>query len=154
MGAGGGGGWGGGGGGGVGGGGGGGGGGEVGARRAGARVEVRASAGVILGSGRLGQAPWPGTEALYWFALDVPAPGPDVLAEYAVRLAGGDGSSVATRFSVVATARPEHILSVTVTEQNTKAALEGVEIRLGPFHARTDKAGLAEVRVCKGDDRL
>jgi hypothetical protein len=29
-----------------------------------------------------------------------------------------------------------------------------VEIRIGPFHARTDAAGRAELQVCKGDYHL
>jgi hypothetical protein len=121
---------------------------------AGCGVEVSDAAGAVVASGRLGKTPLAGTEALHWVALDMLAPRQDELAEYAVRIAGRDGPSVATRFSVVATAKPEHILRVTVTEEKTKAALEGVEIRLGPFHARTDKAGRAEVRFCKGDYRL
>ena len=53
-----------------------------------------------------------------------------------------------------AAAKPDCTLAVQVTEQETKAALDGVEIRLGPFHARTDKAGRAELRVCKGEHQL
>ena len=48
-------------------------------------------------------------------------------------------------------AKPEYTLTVKITERDTAAALGGVEIRLGPFHARTDKTGRAELRVCKGD---
>ena len=63
-------------------------------------------------------------------------------------------AAATTRFSVAAAAKPEHKLTVQVTERDSKAALDGVEIRLGPFHARTDKAGRAELRVCKGEYQL
>jgi hypothetical protein len=122
------------------------------------RIEISDAAGAVVASGKLGDAPWAGTEALYWAALDVPAPAGPQLAEYAVRLIphqGEPGDEVAaSRFSVAATAKPEHKFNVKVTEQSTAAALGGVEIRLGPFHARTDAAGHAELRVCKGEYQL
>ena len=122
---------------------------------AGCGVEISDATGAVVASGKLGEAPWAETEALYWAALDVPAPAQQQLAEYAVRFIPGPGhDATATRFSVAVAAKPEHRLSVKVTEQRTAAALDGVEIRLGPFHARTDAAGHAELRVCKGAYQL
>jgi len=121
---------------------------------AGGRVEVSDVKGAMVASGALADAPLDGTEALYWTALEMPAPARQELAEYAVRFVGDQGEAMASRFSVVAAAKPEHRLSVKVTEQRTAAALDGVEIRLGPFHARTDAAGRAELRVCKGAYQL
>jgi hypothetical protein len=118
----------------------------------GCRVEVSDATGAVVASGQLGEAPLAGTEALYWTALDVPAPAQHQAAEYSVRLVPDD--AIATRFSVAAAAKPEHRLSVTVTERDTAEALGDVEIRLGPFHARTDKTGHAELRLCKGDYQL
>src|SRR5205085_11691405 len=90
-----------------------------------------------------------------WTTLDVRAPAKQQLAEYAVRFVPDQGDGVATsRFSVAATAKPEHRLTVQVTGQTTAAALEGVEIRLGSFGARTNAAGQAELRVCKGEYQL
>lgn len=119
---------------------------------AGTIIEVRDGSGAVVASGTLGDKPLTGTQALYWVALDVPAPAKQGVADYAVRVAG-DNTAV-SRFSVVAAARPEHTLTVKVTERDTAAALGGVEIRLGPFHARTDKSGSAELRVCKGAYQL
>jgi hypothetical protein len=116
---------------------------------AGRRVEVFDATGAMAASGKLGDAPWTGTEALYWTALEVPAPAKPQVTEYSVRC-----GQAASRFSVAAAAKPEHRLTVTVTEQTTAAALEGVEIRLGPFHARTDAAGRAELRAGKGAYQL
>jgi hypothetical protein len=110
------------------------------------RVEVSNVIGVVVASGKLGDTPWAGTEALHWVALEVPAPAKAERATYIVRC-----GSTETWFSIVAAAKPEHTLTVHVTEQASKAALDGVEIRLGPFHARTDKAGRAELRVCAGE---
>jgi hypothetical protein len=125
---------------------------------AGCRVAVSDSTGAVVATGTLGDKPWPDTEALYWIALDVRVPAEQQFAEYAVRFMLDSDEpaleSVATRFSVAATAKPEHKLIVKVTEQTTAAALEGVEIRLGAFRARTNAAGRAELRVCKGEYQL
>src|SRR5256885_1921676 len=92
----------------------------------GGRVEVSDSTGVVVATGTLGEAPWPETEALYWAALDMPAPAQQQVAEFAVRLIPSPGEpahhAVATRFTIAATARPEHKLVVKVTEQTTAAA--------------------------------
>jgi hypothetical protein len=116
---------------------------------AGGRVEVNDASGAVVASATLGEAPWPGTEALYWAALEIRSPRTLGVVEYGVRC---DGAT--TRFSVAASQKPEHKLTVTVTERDTKLALGDVEIRLGPFHARTDKSGRAELGVCKGEYQL
>ena len=122
----------------------------------GCRVDVSDSAGAMVASATLGDAPWAGTEALYWAALDVPSPPAGQVADYTVRCLPTERSSeaVASRFSVTATQKPECTLSVTIKEQITAEALDGVELRLGPFHARTDAAGHAELHVCKDEYRL
>ena len=122
---------------------------KVGAKSANARVEVSDSAGAVVASGTLLETVHPQTEALYWTALDVPAPAKPEVAKYTVRCAGAE-----TWFSVLASAKPEHMLMVQVSERDSKAMLDGVEIRLGPFHARTDKTGRAELLVCKGEYQL
>ena len=119
----------------------------------GRRVEVSDPAGAVIASGTLGDAPFAGTEALYWTALDVPAPKTPQVADYAVRLTPDDGAA-ATWFSLVSAPKPEHLLSITVTERDTGAALDGVEIRLGPFNARTDKSGRAKLNVSTGAYQL
>jgi hypothetical protein len=122
---------------------------------AGGRVEISDATGAVVASGKLGETPWPETEALYWAELEVPAPAKQQVAEFAVRFVPDRDHEAATSwFSVVTAANPEHTLTVKVSEQTTKTALDGVEIRLGPFHARTDKSGRAELRVCQGAYQL
>ena len=51
----------------------------------GGRVEVRDGGGAVVASALLGDAPWPGSEALYWaeIALQAPAaPGPLALTAH------------------------------------------------------------------------
>ena len=113
---------------------------------AGSRVEVSDAKGAVVASGTLGDAPWAETEALYWTALDVPAP---ASRRWPTTPCGfpATGEAMASRFSVAAAAKPEHTLTVKVTERDTAAALGGVEIRLGPFHARTDKPAAPNARL-------
>lgn len=120
----------------------------------GARIEVSDATGAVVASGALGDTPWAGTEALYWAALEVPAPRDRDVADYTVRRMPEDSGAVPTRFSIAVAAKPVYTLTVTVTERDTQEALDGVEIRVGPFRARTGKNGRAEVRVARGDFQL
>jgi hypothetical protein len=121
------------------------------------RIEVSDAAGAVVASGHLGATPWPGSEALYWAALVVPAPANSQVAEYTVRLIlQGDHAedAVASRFTVTSAAKPEHKLGVKITEKQSAEPLGGVEIRIGPFRARTDDGGRAELHVCKGEYQI
>jgi hypothetical protein len=118
---------------------------------AGVRVEVSDAAGAVVASAILGDTPLPGTEALVWAALEVPAPHDREVADYTVRLEAASLDAVPTRFRIAVAAKPAYTLTITVTERDSKAALDGVEIRVGPFHGRTDKTGRAELRVSRGD---
>ncbi len=115
----------------------------------GSAVEICDRDGTVVASGKLGGEPWPDTEALHWAELDVPAPAATGLAEFTVR-----SSNAVSRFNVAVVPKPEHTLTVTVTERNTNAPLPAVEIRMGAFHARTDAAGRAELKVCPGEYQL
>ena len=120
----------------------------------GGRIEVCDATGTPVASGVLGDAPLPGTEALYWTTLEIAAPRDREVADYTVRLVPETPGAVPTRFSVAVAAKPAYTLTVTVTERDTREALDGVEIRIGPFQARTAKDGRAELRVSRGDFQL
>ena len=122
--------------------------------QAGARIEVSDADGAVVASGALGDKPLAGTQALYWAVLDVAAPRDREAADYIVRLAPESQDALPTRFSVSVAAKPACTLTITVTERGSKEALGGVEIRVGPYRARTGKDGRAEVRVSHGDFQL
>src|SRR5262245_55710774 len=109
---------------------------HVGAALAGSAVHVCDADGKVVASGALGAKPWPGTEALYWVGLDMPAPAAHQAEEFAVTSNG-----VVSRFSVAVMPKPDHTFTVTITDQDSAAPLSGVEIRLGAFHARTGANG-------------
>ncbi|MCX7314256.1 MAG: hypothetical protein WCG92_02500 [Hyphomicrobiales bacterium] len=115
----------------------------------GAAVEVSDPSGKVVASGTLGGEPLAGTEALYWTTLDVPAPGKQEAVQYTVRSGGA-----ASQFAVTAAPKPEHTLTVTITERETHEPLGGVEVRLGAFRARTDKSGHASLRIARGSYQM
>ena len=120
---------------------------KVGANAKGATIEISDGGGTVA-SATLGGTPWPGTNGLCWTELQMPAPKIGV-ARYTARWGKAE-----TWFSVIAADKPTCALSVQVTEQDSKEALGGVEIRLGPFHARTDKAGRVKLPVAPGEYQL
>lgn len=122
---------------------------QLGTALAGARVAVCDSTGKVVATAALGDKPWPGTEALYWTELNVPASVANEAEEYAVTSNGA-----ISRFTVAAMPKPEHRLTVKTADQDSAVPLADVEVRIGAFHARTDASGRAVLAVCKGSFQL
>jgi hypothetical protein len=125
---------------------------------AGRAIAISDASGTAAGRGTLGDTPWPGTSALYWAAVELPAPTQEGLAWYAVDFAAADAEAPhdrsASRFSVAIVRPPEHRLTIVVREKDTQAPIEHAEIRLGAYAAATDPSGHAEVAVPEGSYEL
>jgi hypothetical protein len=124
----------------------------------GARLEVLDEAGIVVGRGTLGDIPWPGTVGLYWTQIALSAPPAEETFSWraafpaqAIGLAH-DASSATFGFTTVK--RPEHLLTVKVTESEGAAPIPDVEIALGPYRAATDVAGLASLDIPAGQFAL
>jgi hypothetical protein len=119
-------------------------------------VEVLDESGAVLASGRLGDAPWPGTAALFWTDVELRAPPALGLATLAARFDAAEldppHQGARSPFSVAIVGRPEHTLTVTVAANG--APLEQAHVCLGPLRAMTDAAGRAEVKLAKGQYQL
>lgn len=118
------------------------------------RVEVRDETGAPVGEGRLGAAPWTGTDALYWTSVALSAPAAEGVHLRTVALAGADappphaGAPAAFSFRV---GRPlERRATVRVVDARTRAPLRDVEVRVGPYAATTDERGVARVALPAG----
>ena len=120
----------------------------------GRRIGVHDGDGNVVASGELGDAPWPGTDALVWTEASVPAPPELGTAAFTVRLSGADLAPPhhdgSFSFQIAAVAPPQHIVVIDVVTQETGAPLGGTEIRLGPYRATTTESGKAELRVATG----
>ena len=117
-------------------------------------VAVRDGRGAVAATGTLGEAPWPGTEALYWTEIRLQAPATPGAAAFVARFDGGganpphgDGSAA---FDVTVVEAAEHTLTVTVTDKDTTAPLADAHVRLGAFRAITGASGTAALRLAKG----
>jgi hypothetical protein len=125
---------------------------------AGKVIEIRDEAGVLIGSGELGDAPAPGTTALVFTTIALKAP--RKLAQHSwtasfepreLKLAHGRATA---RFSFITVAEPEHSVSVKVVDKKTKGPIAGAQVRLGVYRAETDETGAAEIRVPTGTFEL
>jgi hypothetical protein len=119
----------------------------------GAAVDIVDEAGAVVGRGRLGDTPWPGT-GLYWAEVALTAP--ERIGTHSWRAAfpaqevrfAHDASSAAFGFAVVPPA--EYRLTVKVTDAEGAAPLAGVELALGPYRAATDAMGTARLDIPTG----
>ena len=117
-------------------------------------IEVCAEGGAVVARGRLRETPWPGTTALYWTELELPAPAVEGLHAWSVRFAAADmpipHEDASARFSVAIVKPPEHTLTVALIDKTTGAPIEDAHVLLGPYRAATDPSGRAEIRSPKG----
>jgi hypothetical protein len=117
----------------------------------GCRIEVL-DGDTVVASGSLGDAPWPGTSALYWAEVELRAPQTPGTVTFSVRLHAGDldepHQSAAQPFNVSVVARPDHTLAVTVASGGVP--IEEAYIRLGPYRATTDASGQAAIKLAAG----
>jgi hypothetical protein len=121
---------------------------------AGAKILVSDQSGAVIAQGSLGDAPLPGTDALYWTEVELPAPTRDGMFWCTVQFAATELEAphhgASSRFSVAIVKPPEHRLTVKVLEKETMAPVEDAQVRLGAYRAATDPAGMAEVAMPKG----
>jgi hypothetical protein len=120
----------------------------------GRRIEVLDEGGTVLTSGSLGDTPWPGTAALYWTELQVPAPHTPGMFSWLVRFDPAGlalpHEGAASHFSIAIVDPPEHRLTVKVFERDTAAPIADAHIRLGAYRGLTDPSGTAEIMLPKG----
>jgi hypothetical protein len=120
----------------------------------GATVEVCDEADVVVARGRLGEAPLPGTSALYWSEITMLAPAREGMYACSVKFAPADldlpHERATSTFSVAIVRPPQHRLTVKVIEKETAAPVADVQLRLGAFRAATDQSGLAAIDLPGG----
>jgi hypothetical protein len=117
----------------------------------GRRVELCDNTGAVLAAGQLGDTPWPGSEALYWAEIALPAPdapGTLTLTAHFDGHASEPHETASSGFSINVVACAEHTLTVTVAADG--APLPDALVRLGPYRAPTDASGTAKIRLAKG----
>jgi hypothetical protein len=108
----------------------------------------------VVASGELGNAPWPGSSALYWTELSMPAPTQPGMATFSVRFdAAGltpPHRPAAFAFAVAVVPPPDCTLTLRFIAKEVATPIAGADIRVGTHRATTAKSGEAEVRLAKG----
>ena len=115
------------------------------------RIEVLDGEAVVA-AGHLGDAPWPGTDALFWAEVELRAPDKPgsvmLAARFDVAELDEPHAGVSSPFNVSVVAKPEHTLTVKVVADGMP--VEEAIVRLGPTRASTDASGVAAVKLAKG----
>jgi hypothetical protein len=112
---------------------------------------VRDQEGSVVASGRLGEAIWPGTSALYFAEVRAVAPADIGLHPWMVESAGWNSGiahspgSLAMRVRTVAA--PDHEIIFEAVDRESGAPLKGINLIMGPYRATTGGDGVARMRV-------
>ena len=126
----------------------------------GIKVEIYNGLGATLTTAKFGDAPWSGSDALYWTEVELVAPTTEQgVASWSVGLPTPDlelpHEPTSSKFSFATTRPPEHELTVQVVEEGSIAApVPNAEVRLGVYQASTDEFGRATVAVAGGNYQL
>jgi hypothetical protein len=117
-------------------------------------ILISDQSGTVIAEANLRDTPWPGTSALYWTEVEVPAPAAEGMFWCSVNFAAAgietphEGAS--SKFSVAIVRPPEHRLTVEVFEKDTKAPIADAQVRLGAYRAATDPSGRAQLAMPSG----
>jgi hypothetical protein len=118
------------------------------------KILISDQSDTVIAQGSLRDTPWPGTSALYWTEVEVPAPSEEGMFWCAVNFAAADletpHEGASSKFSVAIVRPPEHRLTIEVFEQDTKAPIADAQVRLGAYRAATDASGRAQVAMPSG----
>ena len=130
----------------------------TGCRPAGWAVEVRDHRGERLATATLGDAPWPGTDALYHAECALVAPDTEGLHAWeATTVTDGladTHTGGSARFGVRVVAAPACALTVVATDAESRTPIEGARVVAHPYRAVTDERGAATLQVPAGQYRL
>ena len=118
----------------------------------GTSIDVYDEKATSIGSGSTGPTVWPATNGLYWVELDVPAPDAEGDQSFTIRATAlqPPHAQATTIVRFVASAQPEHHVTVEVIDKESGVPVAGVELRLGMFRATTSDTGVAHVDVPGG----
>ena len=121
-------------------------------------IEILDDTGITITTARLRSTPWPETLALYWTEADLPSPSKEGAYSWYVRLKSGNlnvaHESASFPFNLIVVRAPEHTVTLSILEKETKAPVADVQVRLGPHRAATAETGWAKLEVPKGSYEL
>jgi hypothetical protein len=112
---------------------------------------VRDQAGTVVASGRLGDAVWPGTSALYFAEVQAVAPADISLHQWMVEFAGSNSGIAhapgSLAMGVLTVAAPDREIRILAVDRDSGAPLKGINLIIGPYRATTGGDGVAQMKV-------
>jgi hypothetical protein len=116
--------------------------------------EIFDHADARVASGTLSGDISPGSEGLYYAALDLSAPEAEGLHTWRVEVPRGEGKyphkAATAPFNVRVVAPAEFTVRIEAWDKEKDAPLPNMSVTMHPYRATTDAQGIAEVRVPKG----
>jgi hypothetical protein len=110
--------------------------------------------GSRVGTGTVSGEIWPGSEGLYYAALELTAPEkPDLYAwriDVPAEYRNYPHQAATTSFNVRVVAPPEFTVRIEAWDGTKEAPLPNMNVTMHPYRGTTDARGIAEVRVPKG----
>jgi hypothetical protein len=126
------------------------------------RVAIRDAAGHAVTSVAIGDAPAPGTSAVYFADIEVRAPESEGLHAWEAAVAdcsaavegAAPHAGASARFNIRTVPAPECLVKVVAVDAVSRAPVPGARVVVHPYRAVTNADGVAEIRVPKGAYRL
>ena len=121
---------------------------------AGKEVVILDYQGTVVASETLGTDLWPNTTALYWTEVEFQPPAIEGIFTWSASFPEQNledshfGSSTTFGFEIVK--KPDCVISLEVTEQETGLPINGADVVLQPYRGRTDNRGNARFEVANG----
>jgi len=118
-------------------------------------VEILDEEGAVAVRAVLSNAPWAGTHALYTAGVTLCAPPAPGRSRWTFRIVHHTADSIPhsiedAMFECITCLPPEHQVTVTLSDAQTRVPIDHAEVRLGPYLARTNERGIASVAVARG----
>jgi hypothetical protein len=125
-----------------------------GCRAAGWSVAIRDGDGATVATVVTGDAPWPGTAALYVAEVECEASGAEGLSQWVAELAAPEleiaHAARSTAFGVRLVPPPACLVTVQAVDAKSQAPVQGAKVVIHPYRGVTDDRGVAEMRVPRG----
>ena len=110
--------------------------------------------GALVGTAKLGQEVWQGTEALYFAEVDGTAPPEPGAHPWTVKTADWamETPHAAASFPVAirVVSAPDCAVTIKAVDRETQAPIQGARVVMHPYRAVTDESGVATIRVSRG----
>lgn len=121
---------------------------------AGLPFEIDDGNGVTVATGKLGEMALPQTDGLCWSEQELAAPAEEGQYTWVARCPAPDlelpHQVIPNRFTFRAARPPDHIVTVEVVDERTKAPIKKAGLFLNLRSASTDESGVAKIEVTKG----